>query len=190
MTLCYAAATIPDAGAGGSPPLPGEWLRIRGAMSVGWTSDQMAVILAGPDQPGLTDRLRQVGAADDVRPLVPTARPTDDRPPEPDGVVALRWFELAAADWDEFLELSVGAWPAFEASFDATILGLFRVTDVTAPEATALLVTRYASLAVWEESRAVLQARTGSLANSGQRFLRRHEITRRSVVRIGRPVQA
>ena len=102
--------------------------------------------------------------------------------------MALRWFDLAAKDWDEFLELSVGAWPAFEESFDANILGLFRATDVEEPAAAALLVTRYASLAVWEESRAVLAAPSGPLAHSGRRFLRRHEITRRSVVRIGRPV--
>lgn len=182
----FVAATLPDGGGEGPPRLPGEWLRIRGAGSIGWPSNETAVILTGADPSGPVSSLEAAGAAG-IRPLVPTGRPTDDRRPEPAGVVALRWFELAAADWDEFLDLSVTAWPAFEESFDAAILGLFRASDTDPPDATALLVTRYASLAVWEESRSVLAARTGSLAHSGQRFLRRHEITRRSVVRIGRP---
>jgi hypothetical protein len=182
--LSYAAATVPDVGPDG-PRLPGEWLRIRGAGSVGWASDEAAVILAGPDAGELCAAARGVGGGD-VRPLEPTARPTGDPPAVTPGVVALRWFDLSAADWDEFLDLSVGAWPAFEASFDATVLGLFRAGGVGPPDAAALLVTRYASLAVWEESRSVLAARSGSLAHSGRRFLRRHELTRRSIVRIGR----
>ena len=188
MALSHVAAALPDPGGDGPPPLPGEWLRIRGATSVGWASDETAVILAGTAADDL--RAAALGAGGrDVRVLTPTARPVGDPPPVPDGVVALRWFELAAADWDEFLDLSVGAWPTFESSFDATILGLFRASDVDLPDATALLVTRYASLAVWEESRSVLAARSGSLATSGRRFLRRHELTRRSVVRIGRPAR-
>lgn len=184
--LAYLAATVRDPGGEGPAPLAGEWLRIRGAASVGWASDETAVILAGLDPEGLSAAARAAGSRDG-RLLAPTARPTGDPPVIPPGVVALRWFELATADWDEFLDLSVGAWPAFESTFDATILGLFRATDVEAPEALALLVTRYASLAVWEESRSVLSARSGSLAASGERFLRRRELTRRSVVRIGRP---
>ena len=187
MERSYVAATLADPGGEGPPPLPGEWLRIRGATSVGWASDETAVILVGTGSDELRAALDAGGR--DARPLYPTARPTDDPPAVAGGVVALRWFDLAAADWDEFLELSVGAWPAFESSFDATILGLFRVGDVEPPDATALLVTRYASLAVWEESRSVLAARSGSLAHSGRRFLRRHELIRRSVVRIGRPAR-
>lgn len=187
MELSHVAATLPDPGGDGPPRLAGEWLRIRGATSVGWASDEAAVILAGVDRGELRSAALEAGGRD-VRSLTPTARPTDGPPVVGGGVVvALRWFDLAAADWDEFLELSVGAWPAFESSFDAGILGLFRVSDVEPPGAMALLVTRYASLAVWEESRSVLAARSGSLAHSGRRFLRRHELTRRSVVRIGRP---
>ena len=183
--LAYLAATLPDAG-GDGPPLGGEWLRIRGATSVGWASDEAALILAGVDAAELSAAARAAGSPD-ARLLAATARPTAGPPEVAPGVVALRWFELAAADWDEFLDLSVGAWPAFESSFDATILGLFRATDIEPPDALALLVTSYASLAVWEESRSALRARSGSLGRSGQRFLRRRELTRRSVVRIGRP---
>ena len=184
--LAYLAATVPDPGGAGPAPVAGEWLRIRGATSVGWASDETAVILAGTDAGDLSAAARAAGSRD-ARPLEATGRPAAGPPVVPTGVVALRWFELAAADWDEFLDLSVGAWPAFESSFDATILGLFRSTDVQPPDARALLVTRYASLAVWEESRSALRARSGSLGESGERFLRRRELTRRSVVRIGHP---
>jgi hypothetical protein len=186
MALAYVAATVPGGGPDGSAPIAGEWFRLRGATSVGWASDETAVVLAGADPTELDAAATGAGSRD-ARPLAPTARPTDHPPAVAAGVVALRWFDLAAADWDEFVDLSVGAWPAFESSFDATVLGLFGATDVETPDATALLVTRYASLAVWEESRTVLAARSGSLADSGRRFLRRHEITKRSVVRIGRP---
>ena len=184
----FVVATLPDQGGVAPPALAGEWLRIRGAGSIGWPSDQAAVILAGAGPAPLRQSVEDHGALGEVHGLAPTTRPTDAAPPEATGVVALRWFELAAADWDEFLDLSVGAWPAFEEAFDATILGLFRAVDVAEPDALALLVTRYASLATWEESRTVLGARSGSLAHSGRSFLRRHEITRRAVVRIGRPV--
>lgn len=182
----YLAATVPDPGGEGTAPMAAEWLRLRGATSVGWASDEAAVILAGPD-PGELSAAAGAAGSRDARLLTATARPTGDPPAVPAGVVALRWFELDSADWDEFLDLSVGAWPAFESTFDATILGLFRATAVEPPAAQALLVTRYASLAVWEESRSVLAARSGTLAQSGERFLRRREVTRRSVVRIGRP---
>lgn len=170
------------------PALAGEWLRIRGAGSIGWSSDEAVVILAGAEPGPLRQALEGRGPVRDAHDLAPTARPVDATPPGAGGVVALRWFELAAADWDEFVDLSVGAWPAFEEAFEATILGLFRARDVDEPDALALLVTRYASLAAWEESRTVLGARSGSLADSGRSFLRRHEITRRAVVRIGRPL--
>ena len=106
------------------------------------------------------------------------------------GVVALRWFELPAADWDEFLDLSVGAWPGFERAYEAQILGLFRSVDVAAPLARALLVTRYRSLAEWERSReagASDGAGSGEVAEAGRRFRRRHQLTTSTVVRIASP---
>lgn len=159
-----------------APLDPGmRWLVLAGATSIGWASDQTVVITSG---------LVRGGTA--ARPLQPTARPLDDRPPRVEGVVALREFDLAASDWDEFLALSVSAWPAFETAYDATILGLFRFGDVAPPDAAALLVTRYASLAEWELSRGVGTA-SGDLAEAGRRFARRHQLTRRTSVRIGRP---
>ncbi len=82
-----------------------------------------------------------------------TVRPTEAVPRTEPGVYAHRWFEIADADWPEFLELSQAAWPEFEKSFGVEVQGLFRSLDAEAPDARVLLITRYPSLAVWERSR-------------------------------------
>jgi hypothetical protein len=48
-----------------------------------------------------------------------------------------------------------------------------------------LLITRYPSLDAWERSRAAARADDVDVAESGRRFMRRRELTRRSIVRIG-----
>lgn len=163
------------------------WIVAGGPGGIGWHSDELAVLLpADPARP--VDASALVGGRCDVqsvRRLESTARPTaPDRPSIGAGVLALRSFELAAADWDEFLELSVTAWPGFEASYDAQILGLFRSVDTAAPDAAALLVTWYASLASWEQSRGTVRATDGVQADAGRKFLRRHQLTRRTIVRV------
>jgi len=167
------------------------WIVAGGAGGIGWESDQLALIVAGPDgtaePPDVAGLTGGSGQVEQVHKLRSTARPTDVDPPKPgSGVLALRWFELAAADWDEFVELSVTAWPGFEASYDARILGLFRSLDAREPDASALLVTWYASLAAWEQSRGTVRASAGAEAEAGRKFLRRHELTHRTIVRVSR----
>jgi hypothetical protein len=151
----------------------GAWIGARG---IGWWDDDL-VVLAG--WPGGThgdvagERLRA------------TARPTAIEPLERGGVFAHRWFETMADTWDEFLDLSTGAWPAFEAAYGATIHGFFRSEDAALPEARALLITRYPSLAAWEESRAAPRSKERDVAESGARFVRRWDLTKRSIVRVG-----
>ena len=95
------------------------------------------------------------GAAPGGTRMVATARPVEPKPPAwRPGVYAFRSFEVRAADADEFVDLSVRAWPGFESGYDAQIIGLWRSLEVAAPEARFHLLTRYASLAVWEASRA------------------------------------
>ena len=106
--------------------------------------------------------------------LVATVRPRDPAPPTLPGVYAHRWFELLESDWPEFLELSEGAWPAFESDYDAQIQGFWRSLDVAPPRARVLLLTRYASLAEWERSRTPISDATHE---AGRRFRRRHELT-------------
>lgn len=167
------------------------WIVAGGAGGIGWHSDEFALIAAATDgasePPATAAMIGDAGQVERVDKLESTARPADvDRPSLGTGVLALRWFELAAADWDEFLELSVTAWPGFEASYDARILGLFRSLDTKEEDASALLVTWYASLAAWEQSRGTVRASAGAEAEAGRKFLRRHELTRRTIVRVSR----
>ncbi len=111
--------------------------------------------------------------------LVATVRPLEPLPPTLPGIYAHRWFELAEADWPEFLDLSLGAWPAFESEYDAQVQGFWRSLDVAPPRARVLLLTRYASLAEWERSRTPISDATHE---AGRRFRRRHELTLDTVV--------
>ena len=153
------------------------WLALLGGRGIGFATDEFPVILS----PG-----QRLDGLEDATPLTPTVRPTDESPPRPRGVVALRWFEVETKDWEEFLDLSANAWPAFESAHDANILGLFRAPDTDV--ARALLATRYASLAEWERSRRAIAAQSGEQAEAGKRFRRRQEITKKTIVRVAPPL--
>ena len=147
-----------------------------GAGGIGWWDDE-AVVLAGWPATAAPDAT----AGETLR---ATARPVEVAPIEPGGVFAHRWFEIDAGDWDEFLELSTGAWPAFEEAYDARIEGFFRSEDVEPPDARVLLITRYPSYEAWERSRGVGRDAGAGVVESGRRFLRRRELTKRSIVRL------
>ncbi len=178
-----AADTVASAGG----VLFGIW---RG--EIGWHNDEGVVLSAWPaaagpgearldDVPGILEWSRER--------VVATVRPTAPDPPELDGVYAHRWFECADRDWAEFLELSESAWPDFERTFDGTrIIGFWRSADASEGEARILLVTRYASLAAWERSRPYAPDPVAGAAEAIRKFRRRAEITRRTIVRIGRRV--
>jgi hypothetical protein len=152
----------------------GTW---RGAGGIGWWDDELITLAGWPD--GTTP----IDASDGH--IRATARPTAIAPLAKGGVFAHRLFELASADWDEMLELSTGAWPAFESAYGATIEGFFRFEDVSEPDARVLLITRYPSMAAWEESRGVARSASEDVVEAGRRFMRRRELTRRSIVRVG-----
>lgn len=105
--------------------------------------------------------------------LVATLRPDQPTPPPRTGVYAFRFFSIVDDDWAEFADLSARAWPGFESSYDAQICGFFRSLDVRPPDARVLLLTRYASLAVWEASRADI---------GRSEFQRRQKLTRSTIV--------
>ncbi len=106
--------------------------------------------------------------------LVATLRPDQPTPTPPrSGVYAFRFFSIVDSDWAEFADLSLRAWPDFESGYDARICGFFRSLDVRPPDARVLLLTRYASLAVWEASRADV---------GRPEFQRRHKLTRATIV--------
>ncbi|HEY3887020.1 MAG TPA: hypothetical protein VGL73_00495 [Caulobacteraceae bacterium] len=89
--------------------------------------------------------------------LAPTIRPTPGAVLTTGGIYVHRWFEVDGSTFDEFIALSAEAWPDFESRFDARIFGLFDLTSPRPGDAPGhrhlLLVTRYASHGVWEDSR-------------------------------------
>ena len=86
--------------------------------------------------------------------LTATLRPTASDAPQFGGVDVHRWFTVALANVERFVDLSGRAWPSFEAGFDTNIFGLFRAKDATPREdSRLLLLTRHADQCVWEASR-------------------------------------
>jgi hypothetical protein len=168
VTTTDAGATVAqlrDAGA----VIVGAW---RGAGSIGWWDDEIVVLAGWPgdghgDVAG--DRLRA------------TARPTTIAPFGGGGVFAHRWMHFDPAAWDEVLELSTGAWPAFERTYGATIEGFLRSEEGDR----VLLITRYPSIAAWETSRGIVREDGEGEQDAARRFARRRELTSRAIVRIG-----
>ena len=172
---------------------PGEWEgrveRLRAAAGaaffgvfrgqIGLEANEGVLLTAHPDAAKLAlavGALRAASAdARDVRTerMVATVRPVEPTPPTQPGVYAFRTFEIRDADSAEFTSLSERAWPEFEASYDAQIVGLWKSLDVRAPDARFHLLTRYASLATWEASRADV---------GRPEFARRHKLTRKTLV--------
>ncbi len=105
--------------------------------------------------------------------MIATLRPENPVPPLRAGVYAFRFFSILDRDWPEFADLSARAWPGFEGGYEARICGFFRSLDVHPPDARVLLLTRYASLAAWEASRADV---------GRAEFQRRHQLTRATIV--------
>ncbi len=139
------------------------------AGQIGVPSDQFELILA-TDAP----ELASAEVVKMIR-LDTTVRPTSSDPLTGSGVFAHRWFEIEPSDWEEFLALSEGAWPGFEAANDGVrVHGFFRVPD---DPRRVLLVTRYPDLAGWEASR------NADDDAGGANFRRRHQLTVSTVVR-------
>ena len=128
--------------------------------------------LAVTRAPGVTSALRTR--------LSPTARPGSGAAPAPGGIYVHNWFNIDSGAVDEFVALSVEAWPDFEARFDARIFGLF-VAEDSEPDRSQgarrlLLMTRYGDLGVWQASR-------DPTTEAMKIFARRRELTRVSLAR-------
>ena len=148
---------------------------------LGWAANEAAVLLGetsgamfAPDAHAVV--LKATGVASGAgQSLTLAARPGSVDRPTPGGVHVHRWFTVAAADRDEFVQLSAQAWPAFEAQFDARIFGLFEAeqsaADKAADETRLLLITRYGDHGVWEQSR-------DPTSEAMQIFARRQALTR------------
>lgn len=147
---------------------------------IGWTSEQLAVLLRWPAS--APDRERAVAAVGrfpgvatmERSRLAATLRPMVSDRPLTRGIYTHRWFTIRTADLDEFVALSGAAWPDFERDFATRVFGLFRAVpnaDERAHGTTRMLLnTQYDSHAVWEASRAPSPVAAAS-------FRRRGEIT-------------
>lgn len=144
---------------------------------LGWAASQAALLARRPD--GLdtaSPALQALAAAPEVKSaafqiLAPTVRPREGDGLTAGGIYVHRWFEVAAGDVDAFVGLSAQAWPDFEARFEARIFGLFTLAaGAQAETRRLLLVTRYASHGVWEDSR-------DPTTEAMQTFARRAELT-------------
>ena len=115
--------------------------------------------------------------------LSPTVRPTDNTPPAAEGIYAHRWFDVAAEDWPEFLELSEEAWPNMEAVFECEIKGFWRRLSEKPGWAEVLLMTWYRDLSVWEASRFWGKSPNPDADKAMDRFRRRRQLTLDTIVR-------
>jgi hypothetical protein len=152
---------------------------------IGLAANEGIILTFWPDaaekreSPVLTGAME--GVESTVEQLVATVRPREPASPSEPGVYAHRSFEIQEKDWPEFLALSEGAWPTFEAAFGAEVLGFWRSLEVEPPKARVYLLTRYPDLATWERSRMTNTQDPGE-QEARKRFVRRHELTDFTVV--------
>ncbi len=148
---------------------------------IGWATDEGILMSVGAGSSAID------GVVDHtVERLEATVRPESPEPPTDDGIYAHRWFEIDPSDRTEFVALSQGAWPDFEGAHEGTrVVGLWQSLD---DPSRLLLVTRYASLAMWETSRPYNPSPTPGTDDARARFMRRAELTKRTIVRVGRLV--
>lgn len=144
---------------------------------IGLPANDLLVLAAPmglPEYSGLPGLLKH-----STRELAATVRPTEPTALTGDGIYAHRWFRIAPANWERFLDLSQGAWPAFEAAFDAQIMGFFR-QDMSPSVTEVLLLTQYPGLAGWERSRTDFNTQEEKAARAN--FIERQGLTQWTTV--------
>jgi hypothetical protein len=127
----------------------------RNMVGLGMSRDEGIAITAWPDEAtarGAPAPGRMITGSESHI-MEATIRPTDDSPPTYEGVYVFRWFDVPAADWQPFCDLSDAAWPNMEEVFDVNVCAFWRSLDIVPPHSKTLLLTRYGDLSVWEASR-------------------------------------
>jgi hypothetical protein len=64
-------------------------------------------------------------------------------------------MDMLVENMDAYVGLSEPSWSYFENGHDAKVLGLFKMVDDGSPTGKMLIVTWYANLTEWEETRVV-----------------------------------
>ncbi|HEX4741202.1 MAG TPA: hypothetical protein VH353_07735 [Caulobacteraceae bacterium] len=146
---------------------------------LGWAASEAAILIEDGEgaardaadalarQPGLTLTYRRL--------MRPTLRPADGARLAAGGVWVHRTFEIRTENLQTFVALSGEGWADFERRFDARVFGLFEVTEPRPDPAVTelLLMTRYGSHGIWEDSR-------DPTTEAMQTFLRRAALTLRT----------
>jgi hypothetical protein len=144
---------------------------------LGFAANEGALLLRWPAGLAGAQPALKVGQLTSRDRLFATLRPTADDLPKPGGIYVHRWFTVAPANVDTFVDLSGQAWPSFEAGFDTNIFGLFRAEAPAANgDVRMLLLTRYADHGVWEASRQ-------PAPKAREAFGNRHELTTSTIAR-------
>ena len=162
----------------GKLPWERVWGVFRGLFGVA-SNELLAVTMGSADQVAesiaMAKRLPGV-TCEAALPLAATVRPTSANPLVQGGLYVLRFFDVAPAHYDEFVDLSRTAWETFEAAdgYRAEPQGLFRLRDDAAERGLMLLVTWYDGLGSWQASR-------HPPAAAGQRFQRRGQLATSTV---------
>ena len=146
---------------------------------LGWAASEAAILIEDGEgaardaadalarQPGLTIAHSRL--------MRPTLRPAAGARFAAGGVWVHRTFEIRTENLQTFVALSGEGWADFERRFDARVFGLFEVIEPRPDPAVTelLLLTRYGSHGIWEESR-------DPSTEAMQTFLRRAALTLRT----------
>ena len=84
--------------------------------------------------------------------LQATVRPAPEEVMTRPGIYVIRWIRMNAEDVGEYTSLCLQTWPAFEQANKTRCYGVFTVDGDTHP-GTILMLTWYADLSAWEQSR-------------------------------------
>lgn len=84
--------------------------------------------------------------------LEPTVRPLGPEKITMPGIYVIRWIRMATRDIKEYTNLCLETWPAFESAGTARCWGVFRPLE-DAEVSKILMLTWYATLSDWEQSR-------------------------------------
>ncbi len=127
----------------------------RGGM-FGLATNQLALLSAW-ENPAATspcaELARQNGwlLSDKAR-LTATVRPTAVEKIDRAGIYVIRWIRMRESDIAEYTRLCLETWPAFETMTRSRCYGVFRPLE-SGDVVKLLMLTWYASLADWEQSR-------------------------------------
>ncbi len=138
--------------------LCGIW---RGGM-FGLATNRIAILSAWQDVGGASAAFADLGAGSDDLVLQQQTFKATVRPARPeritrDGFYVIRWIRMMSRDIEEYTQLCLETWPAFEAAGTARCHGVFRPLEES-EVAKILMLTWYASMNDWEKTRALAPA--------------------------------